>query len=72
MALAELLRDPATGIATLIINRPEVLNVLDVPTARAIAAALVPLRGDASVRCIVLRGAGRAFVAGADQNPGFP
>ena len=66
MALAELLRDPATGIATLIINRPEVLNALDVPTARAIAAALAPLRDDASVRCIVLRGAGRAFVAGGD------
>ncbi len=66
MALAELLRDPATGIATLTVNRPQVLNALDVPSARAIAQALAPLRGDSSVRCIVLRGAGRAFVAGGD------
>ena len=66
MALAELRRDPETGVASLTINRPEVMNALDVPTARAIAAAVALLRDDSSVRCIVLRGAGRAFVAGGD------
>jgi 2-(1,2-epoxy-1,2-dihydrophenyl)acetyl-CoA isomerase len=60
------LRNPDTGVATLTINRPEVLNALDVATARAMAAAAASLDGDASVRCIVLRGAGRAFVAGGD------
>jgi len=66
MALAELFLDPISGIATLTVNRPEVLNALDVPTAQAIAGAVATLRDDARVRCIVLRGAGRAFIAGGD------
>lgn len=66
MALAELDRDLATGVVTLTVNRPEVLNAIDVPTAQAISAAVLTLQGDTTVRCIVLRGAGRAFVAGGD------
>ncbi|WP_428313328.1 enoyl-CoA hydratase/isomerase family protein [Hydrocarboniphaga sp.] len=66
MSLAELQRDASTGIATITVNRPQVLNAIDVPTAKAIRAAVEPLQGDSSVRCIVLRGAGRAFVAGGD------
>lgn len=66
MALAELERDASTGVVTLTVNRPEVLNALDVPTAQAISTAVQSLRGDARVRCIVLRGAGRAFIAGGD------
>ncbi len=66
MALVELERDAATGIATISFNRPEVLNALDVPTTRALHDAVLPLKGDSSVRCIILRGNGRAFVAGGD------
>lgn len=66
MALVTLDRDTATGIATLSFNRPDVLNALDVPTARALHDAVLLLKGDRRVRCIVLRGNGRAFVAGGD------
>ena len=66
MALAELQIDTATGVATIRVNRPEVLNAIDVPTAQAIRDAVLPLDGDARVRCIVLCGAGRAFIAGGD------
>ena len=66
MALAELSIDVVTGIARVTINRPEVLNAIDVPTARAIHDAVVPLAKRDDVRCVVLSGAGRAFVAGGD------
>lgn len=66
MALVTLERDATTGIATITFNRPDVLNAIDVPTARALHDAALPLKGDRNVRCIVLRGNGRAFVAGGD------
>ena len=66
MSLAELRLDPERGIATVTVNRPQVLNAIDVPTARAIHEAVRPLQDDPSVRCIVLRGSGRAFIAGGD------
>lgn len=66
MSLALRSFDADTGVATITVNRPEVLNALDVPTARAICEAVLPLRKMAEVRCVVLRGAGRAFVAGGD------
>ncbi len=66
MTQALLERDAASGIATLTVNRPDRLNAIDVATARALAQAAAQLRGDGSLRCIVLRGAGRAFVAGGD------
>jgi 2-(1,2-epoxy-1,2-dihydrophenyl)acetyl-CoA isomerase len=66
MSLATCHVDAASGVATLTVNRPEVLNALDVPTARAICDAVTPLRERPEVRCVVLHGAGRAFIAGGD------
>ena len=53
-------------IATLVLNRPERLNALNVELAAALVAALRRVAADASVRCVVLTGAGRAFCAGGD------
>jgi 2-(1,2-epoxy-1,2-dihydrophenyl)acetyl-CoA isomerase len=66
MALVELDVDAAHGIATVTLNRPEVLNAIDVPLAQALHDAVLPLAGREDIRCIVLAGAGRAFVAGGD------
>ena len=66
MKLVESLLDETSGVLSLTLNRPEVLNAIDVPLARALHDAVVALRGDARVRCVLLRGAGRAFVAGGD------
>jgi 2-(1,2-epoxy-1,2-dihydrophenyl)acetyl-CoA isomerase len=66
MTLALRSFDAATGIATVTVHRPDVLNAIDVATAQAIRAAVEPLIELAGVRCVVLRGAGRAFVAGGD------
>ena len=54
------------GIAFLTLNRPEAINALDVPTAKAFLAACRTLPGDATVRAVVVRGSGRAFGVGGD------
>lgn len=58
--------DATTGIGRLTLNRPDVLNALDVPTARAFLAAVRQLTATPGLRVIVLSGAGRAFAAGGD------
>lgn len=58
--------DADTGIATITFNRPEVLNAIDVPTARAFLSAVRAVTAHKDTRCIVLAGSGRAFVAGGD------
>lgn len=65
-APAPLLVERQGAIATLTFNRPEALNALDVATAQALLAALQGLARDGGVRAVLLRGAGRAFVAGGD------
>lgn len=55
------------AVATLTINRPEVLNALDVPTILAFEEAFAKLEADDGVHVIMVTGAGeRAFVAGGD------
>ncbi len=55
------------GIGLLTINRPKVLNALDVPTLLELEAAFGQLEANADVRAIIITGAGdRAFVAGGD------
>jgi enoyl-CoA hydratase len=57
------------AVATVTINRPKVLNALDAATLGELDEAMRGLQADASVRVVILTGAGdRAFVAGADIN----
>jgi len=54
-------------IAVLTINRPQVLNALDLPTLLELEVAFERLQRDDDVRVIIFTGAGdRAFVAGGD------
>lgn len=53
-------------IATVTLNRPQVLNALNAPLMAELADALTRLDGDDAVRCIVVTGSERAFAAGAD------
>lgn len=61
------LREDAAGVATLTLNRPDKLNALSPELFGQLAAHLdaIEAAGDA-VGCVVLRGAGRSFCAGAD------
>lgn len=54
------------SLATVTLNKPEKLNAMDLPMWEGLAEAFTALNADDSVRCIVLRGAGKAFAAGAD------
>ncbi|CAN7279235.1 enoyl-CoA hydratase/isomerase family protein [Phenylobacterium sp. LjRoot219] len=63
-----LIRSDAGGVCTLTLNRPEKLNALDTAAFEALDAQLAALEADDSIGCVVLRGAGRGFCAGADLN----
>jgi 2-(1,2-epoxy-1,2-dihydrophenyl)acetyl-CoA isomerase len=56
----------AGGIVRLRLNRPAVLNALDQAMVEALHAAVGAIRDDATVRCVVLAGEGRGFMAGGD------
>ena len=57
-------QEGAVRIITL--NRPQALNSFTVPLHRALRQALREAEADASVRAVVLTGAGRGFCAGQD------
>jgi enoyl-CoA hydratase len=60
-------RDGAVAVIT--INRPQVLNALNLATIDELRRAALGLKHDAAVRVIVITGAGdKSFVAGADVN----
>lgn len=65
-----ILVDVTDGIGTVTMNRPERLNALNREMGREIQQAFAAFATDEAVRVIVLKGAGRAFCAGADLNPG--
>lgn len=54
------------GLATLILNRPNVLNAINRQMHEELTAALAASESNSQVRVIVIRGAGRAFSAGHD------
>src|SRR5262245_30447138 len=54
------------GVATVGLNRPQVLNCANEQWARDLNAILDDLAANDSLRVIVLRGAGRAFCSGID------
>jgi enoyl-CoA hydratase/3-hydroxyacyl-CoA dehydrogenase len=54
------------GVATVRLNRPEAMNALNETLVTQLGAVLDDLNADNSVDTIVLEGAGKAFVAGAD------
>jgi len=53
-------------VATVVIDRPDVRNAVDGPTAAALSDAFVALDADDSTSVIVLWGAGGTFCSGAD------
>jgi enoyl-CoA hydratase len=66
MSYQTLALDIADRIATLTVNRPDKLNALNGDTIMELGLAIDALVGNGDVSAIILTGAGRAFVAGAD------
>src|SRR5579862_2117904 len=62
-------RQNVGGVCTLTLNRPDKLNALDTRTFEALDGHLVVLENEREqLGCVVLRGEGKAFCAGADLN----
>ena len=66
-----LLYDVDGPVATITFNRPERLNTIVPPMPDEFEAAIGEAARDASVKVVVLRGAGRSFCAGYDFGGGF-
>jgi len=67
MEYENLIYEKKDGIGWITFNRPKVLNALNRNTVEELGDALTDARDDASVRVVILTGAGeKAFVAGAD------
>jgi 2-(1,2-epoxy-1,2-dihydrophenyl)acetyl-CoA isomerase len=61
-----LLSDLTDGVLTLTLNQPEKLNALSLSMREGLDRAIRLAERDASVRVVVLTGAGRGFCSGAD------
>jgi enoyl-CoA hydratase/carnithine racemase len=65
--LTNVLYEKKDAIAYVTVNRPKVLNALNTPTWKDLRTAFETARDDATVRGVILTGAGnKAFIAGAD------
>jgi 2-(1,2-epoxy-1,2-dihydrophenyl)acetyl-CoA isomerase len=56
----------ADGVATITLNRPKVMNALDLNMLRELRAAAGQAGRDTTARVVVIRGEGPAFLAGGD------
>ncbi|WP_338114800.1 enoyl-CoA hydratase/isomerase family protein [Novosphingobium olei] len=56
----------AGGVGRIVLNRPDMGNAIDMGLAEDLLTAAQACAEDASVRCVVLSGAGRMFCVGGD------
>ncbi len=66
MTAATVLYAVADGVATITLNRPEVMNAFADDMREALYHRLREAEADTEVRCVVVTGAGKAFCAGGD------
>jgi 2-(1,2-epoxy-1,2-dihydrophenyl)acetyl-CoA isomerase len=70
--MSEVLRVETIGATrVLTIHRPEARNALTRPVLERMTGALEAASADASIRCVILTGAGGHFCAGADLRQSF-
>jgi enoyl-CoA hydratase/carnithine racemase len=67
MAESSVLYEVGSGVATLTLNRPALLNALDQAMVAELADRVEAAEKDADVWVVVVRGAGRAFCSGMDR-----
>src|SRR5207247_4790108 len=67
MTFDNIVFEKKNSIAYVTVNRPKVLNALNMATMEELRAAFHEIKNDASVRVVILTGAGeKAFIDGAD------
>src|SRR4051812_37058041 len=67
-----LTEDRDAGVATITLNRPDVLNSVTRAMAQELRGALAQIEDDPTIRAVVLTGAGRGFCAGQDLAEALP
>ena len=69
MTFENILLEKKNAIAYVTVNRPKVLNALNMATMEELRTAFTDIKNDAAIRVAILTGAGeKAFIAGADIN----
>src|SRR3989454_1053776 len=67
MTCSNILCEKKNSIAYVTVNRPKVLNALNMATMEELRSAFHDIKNDTGVRVVILTGAGeKAFIAGAD------
>jgi enoyl-CoA hydratase len=67
MTFSNILFEKKNAIAYVTVNRPKVLNALNMATMEELRTAFHDIKNDAAVRVVIVTGAGeKAFIAGAD------
>src|SRR5947199_8802712 len=67
MTFDNILFEKKNSIAYVTVNRPKVLNALNMATMEELRAAFHEIKNDASIRVVIFTGSGeKAFIAGAD------
>jgi enoyl-CoA hydratase len=67
MSFDNILLEKKNSIAYLTVNRPKVLNALNMATMEELRAAFADIKNDSAIRVAILTGSGeKAFIAGAD------
>ena len=62
--------DDNNSVRTLTFNRPEALNAFNDLMRDEVTSAILDTATDDTIKVLVITGAGRAFSAGMDLNPG--
>ena len=70
MEFETILFDIADGVATITLNRPDVMNSLNAQILDDLLAAIDIIRNSEDVRALMITGSGRGFCAGADLASG--
>ena len=67
MAFENILVEKKNSIAYVTVNRPKVLNALNMATMEELRTAFTDIKNDPAIRVAILSGSGeKAFIAGAD------
>src|ERR1700678_3552334 len=67
MTFENILLEKKNAIAYVTVNRPKVLNALNMATMEELRAAFHDIKSDMAIRVVIFTGAGeKAFIAGAD------
>ena len=70
--MSDILFAAADGVATITLNRPDVLNSFRRSMAQELREAFDTVASDDTLRAVVLTGAGRGFCAGQDLAEAAP